>query len=130
MKCCTLALVVLLSLVAVVAAQSRKKYDHFYIDNKRGKAVALVFSEREGVGCSDISSANGTVASVTWDVVVKKFNIRLGTGTLSVIVPDDVNEISNGLLYDVFRKGNRVRMAWRKCGSGFVPDLISVKSLP
>jgi hypothetical protein len=133
MKRWALSLILVLSLAATVAAQSRRKYDHFYIElNKSGKAVALVFQEGDSVGCSGITSANGTITSVDWDIVVNKFTIRFNTGTLSVFVPDDLDEIANadrGLLSDVFRKGNRVRMTWRECGSGNIPDLIGVKVL-
>lgn len=94
--------------------------------------MALVFREGDGVGCSGITSANGTITSADWDIVVKKFTIRFNTGTLSVFAPDDLNEIAKvdrGLLSDIFRKGNRVKMTWRDCGSGNIPDLISLRVL-
>lgn len=133
MKHWALSLILVLILAAPVSSQSRKKYDHFHLElNKSGKAVALVFREGDNVGCSGITSANGRIISVDWDIVVKKFTIRFNTGTFSVFVPDNLNEIDNasrGLLSDIFREGNRVRMTWRECGSGNIPDLISLKIL-
>jgi hypothetical protein len=114
-------------------AQSRRTYNHFHIEfNKGGKAVAVFFQESDATGCSGITYANGTIKRVEWDIVVTKFTAQLNTGRLTFFVPDDLNEISNadrGLLTEIFRKGNRVKIAWRTCGSGNIPNLISVKVL-
>lgn len=133
MRRLTLFLGAVLCFSATVSAQSRQSYDGFYIElNRRGKAVALFFRETDGVGCSPKTSANGTVGAVDWDVVVTKFTVRFKTGRLSFFTPDSLNEISNvdrGLLPDIFSKGKRVKVTWRECGSGNIPEVIGISVL-
>ena len=120
--------------LTTVTAQSQKNYDAFRIDlNKKGSAVALFFRESNGAGCSPISSAIGVISAVDWDIVPTKFSARFKTGTRSFFVPDVLNQVSNvdrGLIVTLFRKGKRVKVTWRDCGSGNVPDLIGINVLP
>ena len=118
---------------ASLAAQSRRSYNGFYIDlNRDNRAVAIRFSEGDGAGCSEISSANATLIDVTWNIVPTKFMARFKSGKKSFFVPDSIGNISNverGLLADIFDDKKRVSITWRECGSGNIPDLIGIRTL-
>lgn len=121
-------------LLVSVEAQSRRTFEGFSLDiNRANRATAISFEQDDSAGCSSVYTANALLQNVTWDTTPTKFVASFRSGRKTFFVPDAINSISNagrGLLADIFKSKNRVRISWKECGSGNIADLVAVKVLP
>lgn len=114
-------------------AQTRQHFDGFSITvTKNGKATAIFFDVGSSVGCSKTITQTGTISRLVWDIIPQQFAVRYKSGSETYHVGEvlaAIPNVSRGYLGTIFRKGNRVKVASRGCGSGLIPELISVRIL-